>query len=308
MSSRRTKMMVGIFVFVGIAIGVAATIWLGASQYFKKGKLYAAYFGESVEVIGPGSRVKYMGLDIGSVQRIEVAPNKALMEVVIKTAREDLIDPRTVAEVKTSGFTGVGFVELHQVPPEQPPPSTKLPFTSEYPVIATAPSPGMGSLLAKAGVVVEQLKEVDFKGISDELKSTVKSANALVSDPKLARAVSNIESMSARLNRASRSLDTLVGSEDFRSIPADSRKTIEEARELLSQTREEIKKMRLMEIAGNVNALVDKTDDRTRVVAEQLSGLIRKINDDADSLQMLIDRLNNNPSELLFGKPPERGK
>jgi len=300
-------MMVGVFVITGVVVGVAAAIWLGASEYFKKGELYSAYFAESVEVIGPGSRVKFMGLDIGSVQFIKVAPNKTLMEVVIKTDRDDLIGPRTVAEVKTAGFTGVGFVELHQLSPDEAVPSTKFPFKPEYPVIATSKS-GMDSLIAKAGNVVDKLDTIDFKGLSDELMSTVRSANELVSDPELVKAISNIESLTARLDDTSKNLDEMIGSKDFQGIPADARKTIEEARELLSQTRQEIADMNLPATTGNVNKLVDNADERTRVLAEELDGLIRKINDDADSLQKLVDRIGNNPPELLFGKPAPKGR
>lgn len=49
MASKRTKFTVGVFVITGIAFIAGSIIWFGFSDYFEKGKFYAAYFDESVQ-------------------------------------------------------------------------------------------------------------------------------------------------------------------------------------------------------------------------------------------------------------------
>ncbi len=49
MAQNRNYFLIGLFVTVGVMIGVAAVIWLGASKYFQKGSMYVTYFDESVQ-------------------------------------------------------------------------------------------------------------------------------------------------------------------------------------------------------------------------------------------------------------------
>jgi len=54
----------GLFVTVGVILGVAAIIWVGASKYFEKGDRYVTYFNESVQGLQQDSAVKYRGVDV----------------------------------------------------------------------------------------------------------------------------------------------------------------------------------------------------------------------------------------------------
>jgi phospholipid/cholesterol/gamma-HCH transport system substrate-binding protein len=76
-----SKFMIGLFVTIGFVIGVAAIIWLGASQYFRKSYTYVSYFDESVQGLEVGSVVKYRGVEVGKVEKISIAPDDRLVEV-----------------------------------------------------------------------------------------------------------------------------------------------------------------------------------------------------------------------------------
>ncbi len=65
MAQRKTYFLVGLFVCTGVLIGIAAIIWLGASNYFQKGSMYATYFDESVQGLQVDSIVKYRGSTSG---------------------------------------------------------------------------------------------------------------------------------------------------------------------------------------------------------------------------------------------------
>lgn len=75
---------VGFFVTVGTLAAVSMILWLGASKYLRKGVKYVTYFDESVQGLQVDSAVKYRGVEIGSVEKIRVAPDDRLIEVVIK--------------------------------------------------------------------------------------------------------------------------------------------------------------------------------------------------------------------------------
>ncbi len=89
MAQNRTYFLTGLFVTIGVMLGVAAVIWLGASKYFQKGSMYATYFDESVQGLQADSVVKFRGVDIGTVKQIGVAPDQRLVEVVMKIEVKD---------------------------------------------------------------------------------------------------------------------------------------------------------------------------------------------------------------------------
>src|SRR4030043_19418 len=84
MARKTSKFMIGLFVTIGILIGMVAVVWLGASKYFEKGATYVTYFDESVQGLQLDSAVKYRGVEVGRVEKIRVAPDNTLIEVVMK--------------------------------------------------------------------------------------------------------------------------------------------------------------------------------------------------------------------------------
>lgn len=140
MASMKTKFNVGLFVILGIFIATVAIMWLGISHYFEKGKLYAAYFDESVQGLNKDSPVKYRGVTIGRVDGIGVAPDATLIEVVMKIETDLKTGTNLIAQLKSVGITGIMFVELDNKKEGEPDYSPEINFPSKYLVISTKPS------------------------------------------------------------------------------------------------------------------------------------------------------------------------
>lgn len=118
MASIKTKLTVGLFIAIGLAITIVAIIWLGMSKYLEKGQYYAAYFDESVQGLDKDSPVKYRGVPVGRVESVSVAPDGTLVQVIMKI--ETKLGPEIekesigdiVAQLKSIGITGIMFLEL----------------------------------------------------------------------------------------------------------------------------------------------------------------------------------------------------
>ena len=140
MAKRQARFLTGLFVIVGVLIGVVAVVWLGASKYFEKGTTYVTYFDESVQGLQVDSEVKYRGVGVGNVKSIGVAPDQKLVEVVIKIALEGDVEHSTVTQLRAAGITGIVFVELDRWKPDDqvflPPRVMKTPYT----IIPSKPS------------------------------------------------------------------------------------------------------------------------------------------------------------------------
>ena len=140
MAKQRTNLLIGIFVTLGVLLGVVAIIWVGATSYFQKGETYISYFDESVQGVQKDSAVKFRGVDVGRVEDIRVAPDNRLIGVVMKINMRGELPRNGVAQLKAAGITGIMFVELDLKKPGEPDLSPKIDFPSEYPIIPTRPS------------------------------------------------------------------------------------------------------------------------------------------------------------------------
>ena len=179
MARKTSKFMIGLFVIIGVSIGLIAIIWLGASKYFEKGGTYATYFDESVQGLQKDSTVKYRGVDVGRVEKIRVAPDNALIEVVMKINLKGELQRSHIAQLKPAGITGIVFIELDRKGPGEQDLSPKLSFASEYPIIASKPS-DIKQILSGVQGVLENLNKIDAKGISEGIVSTVANLNGVI--------------------------------------------------------------------------------------------------------------------------------
>ena len=117
MSKKKPLFTVGLFVVIGFMIGAGAIIWIGASKYFKKGDTFLTYFDESVQGLQIDSRVKYQGVDVGWVTKIDLAPDNRLVEVTMKININPDMANNIVAKLEMAGITGLVFVGLEHTKP-----------------------------------------------------------------------------------------------------------------------------------------------------------------------------------------------
>ena len=90
--------MIGLFVIVSTVVLIGAVIWLGANKFFKENIYFVTYFDGSIEGLENGSAVKYQGVPVGSVSKIELAPDGKLVQVTMQIKRK--IDLRDNMRVK----------------------------------------------------------------------------------------------------------------------------------------------------------------------------------------------------------------
>jgi len=308
--------MTGLFVIGGIMIGVAAVVWLGASQYFEKGTRFVTYFDESVQGLQVDSRVKYRGVDVGSVQRISVAPDQRLVEVVIKIDLEADIERSAVSQLKSAGITGIVFIELDRRTEHShiflPPAGMK----TLYPVIPSQPSQAK-QVFSSVDRIMERIGQMDLKGMVDQLKQTSRAVETYLSGGEMGRIMKNIESSTADLDRNLLRVESILaggrveriiegverGIGEIRQGIGESRQGIAETRQLVAAVMAEMEKLKAAETAGKAKSLIEGLERRTRRTAIDLDATIDEFRQAVDGLRKLIERLRENPSDLLFSQP-----
>jgi len=201
MASRTSKFLIGIFVITGTVLAAVIIIWVGAADFFRKGSIYVTYFDESVQGLQADSTVKYRGVAVGKVKSIKVAPDDRLIEVAMKIEMSSDLQNHTEAQLKTTGITGIVFIELDQVRPGEKSSSPRINFQTSYPVIPSRRSE-ISRFLADTNEIMKSIKAVDFKGLSDQLKNTTLAVENFIEGKQTNSVMSNLESTTANIDKA----------------------------------------------------------------------------------------------------------
>jgi len=307
MARRASTFMIGLFVTIGIIIGVSIIVWIGASQYFEKGTMYVTYFDESVQGLQRDSSVKYRGVEVGRIVKISVAPDNKLIEVVMKINLKDDLARNTVTQLKAVGITGIVFVELDHQHLEAMKLSPQISFAAEYPVIPSRPSETK-QILSGIFEVIDKINNVDFHGISDKIKTTAQSADDLFAGAQTKRIVSNLESSTTALDKSMKRLERIIADGNLGGAIAEAKQSLTEARSLLSALNNEVKDMRLKDTAAKANQVMDALGRTARTSAVDIQTSTESLRRASESLERLLERIEANPSDLFFSRPAEPGR
>jgi len=312
MVNRKTKFLVGLFMAGGISIAIVAIIWLGMSRIFEKGKHYAVYFDESVQGLSVDSPVKYRGVTIGRVERIRVAPDSRLIEVIVIVESGIKAEDDMVAQLKVVGITGSMFIELDRYKKGDESRTPKLNFPTEYPVFATRPS-DISELFKGIDQIVQKLNMLDIAGISERIKVTLEHIDQSVVS-------ADVADLSAKLKRTVDNFDKAVADLDLEGVSVDVRSALASLNQDLDPQRwktimtgveETIKG--LQDATDNVNALlqntngmIDETENGVVGLNRQLTIIGRNLEKSSSNLNLLLENLSAQPSQILFSQPPPR--
>lgn len=205
MASRSSQFLIGLFVITGSLMAAIIIIWVGAADFFMKGSVYVTYFDESVQGLQSDSAVKYRGVEVGKVQSIKVAPDDRLIEVAMKVDLSSDLQNNTEAQLRTAGITGIVFIELDQVKPGEKSSSPAITFKTKHSVIPSRRSE-ISRILSDTNEIMKNIKAVDFKGLSDQLKNTTRAVETFVGGKQTTNVLANLESTTANIDKAMENL------------------------------------------------------------------------------------------------------
>jgi len=250
-----------------------------------------------VQGLDRDSPVKYRGVSIGRVQRIGVAPDGNLIEVVLKIESGQKLDSAVVAQLKAVGITGSMFIELDRRKPGEPDRTPALTFPSEYPIVGSKPS-DITVLLQNIDEVVGQIKALDVPGISERLKRTLDSTNDLLAAADIktaaARFTTILDTTAVAVTRLERSLAaveriTVEHEQDIAAAIEQFRDATQQAHSLLAKSGE---------LVGSSTAALAQ-------VRPQMLSTVHNLEQASERLSQMLEVLAAQPAQLLIGKPPQ---
>ncbi len=303
MTRRTSSFLIGLFVIIGIFLGIFALGWFGEAQrYFRSYKTYVAFFTESVRGLDRSSSVAYRGIDIGHIQSIEIAPDPRYVMITMRIRRPELITGSSVAEIATSGIAGASYVNISPLPPGQSASATPRDVPVRYPVIPTRPAE-LPAMLSSAQAVVAQLQQADIKGLVQEASRTVRLAGDVLGGRQTRDILAGLQKTAGSLGDSAAALDAALAQGQLSKLLAELQRSVADTQSLLERLNSQLAAAELPEAAAATRRTVRDLDEQTRILSSDVGVTLENLQQASDTLQKLLERLYARPSELLFSQP-----
>lgn len=310
----------GLFVVVGFVMTLSTVAWLGARSLRKDVGRYFSYFDESVQGLEVGSPIKFRGVTIGSVAKIDVANDHRHVEVTSELGKAELtrlgldvvigeVDPRKPLKLEqalglrvqlvSSGLTGVKFLQLDFFSvAENPEPN--LPFMVPNNYIPAVPST-MKNIEDSLVRVVQRLPE-----LVDQLGGILNKVDFILGglkDKELPdRLVTVLDNANAVLGEAQKKISGL----DTGKLSKDASKTLKGLSDTLTRMNALLARVDgdkgLLASATRASDALGDTVRGVDGVGGQLEDTLGAVEKAAKSIQKLATALEKDPDMLLKGR------
>ncbi len=317
--AKRSDFYLGLFVLSGVVLLFVTLLAFGMSELFARKVYLVTWFSESVQGLAEGSQVKYKGVPIGNVKKITIQLSDKLirvdMDIELKAfnfgrnsndstaefydfiARESLNGLR--CRLEYSGLTGMKYVEIDYFDlrdrgkklPEPGGPVGNAYFIPSEPSTFT-------DMLDMLTTSLAGISKIDFAGISADLRDSVQSMDRLLKDARVDQTLSHLAAVSENLETSTSVLAETLTEEEIRGILDNLRAAASGVRELVNQVEQELKEAKIPETTASfrdaMGAVSASRDD--------LESTAHKLNRTLETLDALINMIDQDPSALLRGK------
>jgi phospholipid/cholesterol/gamma-HCH transport system substrate-binding protein len=316
-SSTTNHWKIGLLVVLGVAIAMTAVVYLGARALRKEGIEYVTYFDESVQGMDPGSPVKFRGVTIGTVSRIDVAADQrhvaiyydlgvlALQRLGLDTKKgrggadtKIAIPPDLRVQLASAGVTGVKFLQIDFFPVEQYP-EPEIPFGQPDNYIPAAPSAlkNIEDSVIKATNNLPQLTEQMIK-LLDRVNAILAQIDKEQIPERISRSLEKVDRVLVQTQKTLKDLDT--GKLSNKADQAISSLMTSTARldRILARAEKEDLVGSVKRATENVGSLADEAN----TPVEELDKTLRAVQQAANSVQRLADALERDSDMLVKGR------
>ncbi|MCE3268182.1 MAG: hypothetical protein K0R49_434 [Burkholderiales bacterium] len=293
MRDNKQYLIVGLFVLISATVLIGVWIWF--SSYNRQVyNTYVAAFNESVDGITTNSTVKYNGVEVGKVKKIELNPKDPRSILIYLDVLEQIsLNKQTYASMKAQGVTGMFYISLNVQHGAKNNDNIEPHNSQPYPRIKTKESL-LSGLTGQAQAIANNIGNLssDMRTLLDE-KNIKHVANILANLDKVSGSIAN------RSDEISESVKTM----------AQILKNVEKNSENLNSTFAKIQDLTktVSETTSNANSLINNVQDNTlqninAVLLPNLNNAISHLNQSSYQFEQLLKLLNQNPSALIRGK------
>ncbi len=276
-----------------------------AASYSRKVPV-VSYFPGSVRGLGPGSEVTMHGLKVGQVTdvrltydrakdaivapvRYEIEPERILgigAKAVFKTPAEAAaaVVKRGLRATLQSASLITGQQEVALVFDPKAPPATVTMQGPDF-VLPSVPGAGFTSLEASATELLNQVNNIPFTQIGQQLESILGGLNDATASPEMRQTLKDLSATVASIDELLRHLNSGLtpAAQQLPAMTAELQRTLTNSNKLLLS--------------------LDNAYGNNTTLERELERLLRQTNEAMSSLSTLADLLARHPEALIKGRP-----
>ncbi|KDM68460.1 MlaD family protein [Acidiphilium sp. JA12-A1] len=326
MEPRGAALRTGLFV-IGAIVVLVGLVFLLSGNMFRPGAIYESYFRESVQGLDVGSAVKFRGVTIGKVSEIGLVaadypppdPKNLNEKVYHQVVVQYRIDPRKLGrdadileaiqhglrvQVAPQGITGLAYLELSFVNPQNNPPQS-VPWTPHHLVIPSVPSTLTEVQDAVQGFL-NNMRHVKLGRTIDTLTSMIDTVNRELTTGSAHEALANVNGLLVELKHQVRQADLPATTRSMRTL-ADGTQTREILQQLETTSAALAKASAAMPaLIAQSEATIRHANEATAMVERQMLPILQSLKQASANLEDLSDTLKRNPAAALRGREPPR--
>ncbi|HTK35748.1 MAG TPA: MlaD family protein [Caulobacteraceae bacterium] len=288
---------ISLLLLLGLALFV---VWLARIQFVRQYDLYDVDFQGPVRGLSAGGEVYFNGIRVGEVTKLSLDRNRPNRVVArIRISSDSPVRTDSVASLEPLGITGVNYIQITAGSLSRP---LLKDVTSDdhVPVIRSARG-SLESLLEGGGTVmaraVDALDRVN-KLLSDKNIATISATFADVHSitTELASRKDLIEHLDQTIrtaNEAATKVSDLTDSTN-KLVNGDAKRTLKNLGDAADEIKQAATDGREM-----IAALKGPTTEFTSTGLPQLSATIIQMQTAAESLNRLVENIEQNPRQLL---------
>ncbi len=325
MSAKANYFKLGLFIIVAVVIGVIGVLVLGAGKLFEKRIILETYLNESVQGVDIGSKVKFRGVPVGNIRRIDFTRNRyeqekpplqrrsyvriememsadALGAKTETIVNEDL--PREIqnglrVRLTALGVTGTSYLEVDYLDADRNPP-LPIDWKPDYPYIPSAPG-ALGRIVSSAEDVFAQLEKINFERIANNIELLVVSLDNKVSELPLGMLGTNATGLLNEVRVSNSRLQKLLERPEIDSMLKDGSGALAGLRRTAESPELTNSLVQIQRTLRRLDQLVAGKENDLGVSLDNLRAL-------TENLRELSENAKRFPAQLFFGEPPKPSK
>jgi ABC-type transporter Mla subunit MlaD len=305
MSQQPSYFRIGLFILIALVVLTAGLVALGAGQFFRPRIYIETYVDASVQGVDVGSPVKFRGVQIGRVSEInftfnEYGPEREVgrynyVMILMEIDREmfpgmfsenltPLIERNVArglrARIEPQGITGLDFIDLNYVNPDQFPPLA-VDWKPRHYYIPSAPGQ-LTDMLDSLNNIMRQVEQFNIGGMSKAGTELLENLNKAVTGAELGKISANLQTLLDDFQAALKAANIGSLSEDARRLISNLERSNSELRSILGHL-----------------------DPITKVTGPQIKAVMDNLKVISANLAEFSAEVKRRPSLLLWGSPPE---
>lgn len=302
MESKTNYTYVGLIVVILIAGLFSAALWLSVGFNQKEYSLYTVYLSESAAGLNEESPVKFNGVQVGFVKKIELNKNDPRqVEITLSIEQGTPITTSTAATLISQGITGVTYIGLT---------ATSLDLTplqkmagEPYPVIPAKPS-----LFNQLDMILKEVSDSVNK-VGNQTQRIFSEENAL----HIRNALTNLDQFTAVIAHNSANIDHSIRNGDI--FLANMAKISDDFPKMLIELKTGVHKFNsvatdMSTASNNISTTMAAGKNTVNMISQQtlpqFAVLLDRLNTIAANLEKVSNEMRQNPSVVIRGTTPPK--